>query len=236
MNIREIVACSAGLILASCSPNSDHLTSALQPCAGLSEESARLECYDQLALESGFSIPEDPTANFEEKIIQLTEIAQELDLPVPRVIGSDNAVLAEAVLEAAAMYDMDLPTITYPLSEPEIDSLISVASDLFGAYDRAIFSELVLAITPRKTGVELSVQLNDVGSIGELDGGSFMIPQNVETSYSMHGAHVEDGKITMTWKNDFSELDGVTYTLQLDGVDKPLSWTEGGTCLALNLC
>ena len=236
MGTNKFLLFTSIFLLASCSPESEQLNLALEPCTALGDTAARIECYDQIAIESGLAIAEIPASNIEEKIAQLTEIAQELELPVPRVVGSDNTLLAEIILEAAAMNDMETPTVSVPLSADEVDALISVASNLSLAFDRAMFLELVLATTPRKTGVELAVQINDVSSMSELDGGNLGIPNNIESSYSMHGAQVEDGKITMTWKNDLSELNGVTYSIQLNELEPPLTWTESGTCLDLGLC
>ena len=39
-----------------------------------------------------------------------------------------------------------------------------------------------------------------------------------------------DGLITAT------DVNGVTYTMDPDGVTAPIQWTPGGTCLAAGLC
>ena len=119
-----------------------------------------------------------------------------------------------------------------------IGILAAVALPTYRNYsDRAEFSELVLAVTPLKTAVELAIQTRGPAALADLDGGSLGIPANSAASAEDHGANVTDGVITMTWRQDSgSNLDGVTYTLSADGVVAPVRWSEGGTCLSNGLC
>lgn len=118
-----------------------------------------------------------------------------------------------------------------------IGILAAVALPAYQNYsNRAAFSELVLAVTPRKTAVELAIQTRSPSAIADLDGGSLGIPADVAVAAAVHGASVEDGAITMTWQDDGTDLDGITYTLTAGGVTPPVQWTEGGSCLTNGLC
>ncbi len=118
-----------------------------------------------------------------------------------------------------------------------IGILAAVALPAYQNYsDRAAFSELVLAVTPRKTAVELAIQTRNPAALADLDGGALGIPADVAAAAGVHGAAVLNGIITMTWEDDGSTMDGVTYTLTAGGVTPPVQWTEGGTCLASGMC
>ncbi len=118
-----------------------------------------------------------------------------------------------------------------------IGILAAVALPAYQNYsNRAAFSELVLAVTPRKTAVELAIQTRNPDALGSLDGGVLGIPANQAVTTTIHGASVTDGAITMTWMDDGSAMDGVTYTLTAGDITPPVDWTEGGTCLANGLC
>ena len=118
-----------------------------------------------------------------------------------------------------------------------IGILAAVALPAYQNYsNRAAFSELVLAVTPRKTAIELAIQTRNPAAIGSLDGGALGIPANVVAAAGTHGAGVTDGVITMTWQSDGSAMAGVTYTLTAGGITPPVQWAEGGTCLTSGLC
>ncbi len=119
-----------------------------------------------------------------------------------------------------------------------IGILAAVALPAYQNYsNRAAFSELVLAITPRKTAVELAIQTRNPAALTALDGGVLGIPADVTAAADTHGAAVVDGVITMTWELDpDSALDTVTYSLTADGITPPVQWMKGGTCLTLGFC
>ncbi len=118
-----------------------------------------------------------------------------------------------------------------------IGILAAVALPAYQNYsNRAAFSELVLAVTPRKTAVELAIQTRSPAALASLDGGALGIPANVVAAATTHGAAVTDGAMTMTWQADGSAMAGITYPLTAGGITPPVQWTEGGTCLTNGLC
>ena len=118
-----------------------------------------------------------------------------------------------------------------------IGILAAVALPAYQNYsNRAAFSELVLAVTPRKTAVELAIQTRTPAAIGSLDNGVMGIPAITTVAAAVHGASVDNGAITMTWQTDGSAMDAVTYILTAGGITPPVQWTEGGTCLTSGLC
>ena len=119
-----------------------------------------------------------------------------------------------------------------------IGILAAVALPAYQNYsNRAAFSELVLAVTPRKTAVELAIQTRNPAAIGSLNGGTMGIPADVTAAAGIHGAAVVAGAITMTWEVDTSTaLNTVTYSLTAGGITPPVQWTEAGTCLTSGFC
>jgi type IV pilus assembly protein PilA len=118
-----------------------------------------------------------------------------------------------------------------------IGILAAVALPAYQNYsNRAAFSELVLAVTPRKTAVELAIQTRSPANLAALDAGLMGIPANVTAAATTHGADVTDGAITMTWQADSSDLDGITYILTAGGITPPVQWTESGSCLTNGFC
>jgi type IV pilus assembly protein PilA len=122
-----------------------------------------------------------------------------------------------------------------------IGILAAVALPAYQNYsNRAAFSELVLATSPRKTAVELAIQTRSPANLAALVESVMGIPANVAAGADQHGGAVNAGAITMTWRttaNGTAEpLAGTTYTLTPNGVAPPAQWTEGGTCLTLGFC
>jgi len=122
-----------------------------------------------------------------------------------------------------------------------IGILAAVALPAYQNYsNRAAFSELVLALTPRKTAVELAIQTRNPANLAALEpttaAGVLGIPADVTAAATTHGAAVDAGVITMTWQADGSALAGITYSLTPNGITPPVQWTEGGTCLTNGLC
>ena len=118
-----------------------------------------------------------------------------------------------------------------------IGILAAVALPAYQNYsNRARFSEAVLSVTPRKTAMELAIQTRQPAALTDLDAAVMGIPADQTRSATLHGIAVADGVITVTWRNDASDLDGITYTLTAGGINPPVSWTEGGSCLTNGFC
>jgi len=118
-----------------------------------------------------------------------------------------------------------------------IGILAAVALPAYQNYsNRAAFSELVLAVTPLKTAVELAIQTRGPANLAAIDEALLGIPADVAVAGLTHGAAVLNGAITMTWRDDDTPLDGVTYSLTANGVTPPVQWAEGGTCLTSGFC
>ena len=119
-----------------------------------------------------------------------------------------------------------------------IGLLAVVALPVYQNYtERAAFSELILAVVPRKSAIELVIQTRSPANLSVIDGGLLGVPANVDVAAGVHGANITDGVITMTWELDAnSNLSAITYTLTPDGVTPPVQWTEGGTCLTSGFC
>jgi len=118
-----------------------------------------------------------------------------------------------------------------------IGILAAVALPAYQNYsNRARFSEAVLSVTPRKTAMELAIQTRQPTATTDLDAATMGIPADQARTATLHGIAVLDGVVTVTWRNDSSDLDGITYTLTAGGINPPVSWTEGGSCLTNGFC
>jgi len=118
-----------------------------------------------------------------------------------------------------------------------IGILAAVALPAYQNYsNRARFSEAVLSVTPRKTAIELAIQTRQPQFLTDLDAETMGIPANQIADAVLHGITVADGVITVTWRNDGSDLEGVTYTLEALGITPPVQWREGGSCLTQGFC
>ena len=118
-----------------------------------------------------------------------------------------------------------------------IGILAAVALPLYRAYrDEARFSEALLAVGNYRSSITISAQAARFTSLLDVDAGANGVPPAQTRSSTLHGIDVADGVVTVTWKNDSSPLDGVTYTLTASRHTPPVNWTNGGTCISLGYC
>ena len=119
-----------------------------------------------------------------------------------------------------------------------IGILAAVALPAYQNYsNRAAFAELVLAVTPVKTAVELAIQTRSPANLAALIGGVMGIPATAAVTATTHGSAVVAGAITMTWRTDAgAPMALTTYILSAGSITPPVQWTEGGTCLVVGLC
>jgi type IV pilus assembly protein PilA len=118
-----------------------------------------------------------------------------------------------------------------------IGILVSVALPAYELYrNRARFSEAILAIGFHRAAILTQAHSDRFGDLTEVDAGVFGIPPTQAQTNTTHGIDVVDGLITLTWMTDGTDLEGITYTLQADGVTPPIVWTPGGTCFIGGYC
>jgi type IV pilus assembly protein PilA len=127
-----------------------------------------------------------------------------------------------------------------------IGILAAVALPAYSTYTKkAKFSEVIAAVAPYKTAIDLAVQKNTCASaLGDLDatltggaGGTAAstcgLPPAAGASGVITSVEVADGVITATGNGD---VDSLTYTLTPTAFAAPVQWTEGGTCQTGGLC
>ena len=118
-----------------------------------------------------------------------------------------------------------------------IGILAAVALPAYQTYTKkAKFSEVIAAVAPYKTAIDLAVQkatCPDPMALVGLNAGACGIPPAAGASGVITSVSVADGVIIATGT---AEVDSVTYTLTPNGFVAPVQWTEGGTCAAAGLC
>ena len=87
-----------------------------------------------------------------------------------------------------------------------IGILAAVALPAYQNYsNRARFSEAVLAVTPRKTAIELAIQTRQPSALADLDASTLGIPADQGLTSTLHGVAVANGVVTVTWRDDGSD-------------------------------
>ena len=112
-----------------------------------------------------------------------------------------------------------------------IGILAAIAIPAYTNYtNKARFAEAILAASAIKTDVATAIQADAPANLAALIGGFGSIPADVAATAAAHGSSVAAGVITITWRTDGTDLEGLTYTLTPNGIVPPVQWTEGGTC------
>lgn len=123
-----------------------------------------------------------------------------------------------------------------------IGILAAVALPAYQLYaDRGRFSEAPLAVKPAKNAILLAIETKkqadgDHLELDDLDNAIYGIPPEITVTNNRHGVKVENGVITVTWKDDDTPLDGITYTLTPSSPTPPIVWSIGGTCENAGYC
>ena len=118
-----------------------------------------------------------------------------------------------------------------------IGILVSVAIPAYSLYrNRARFAEAILAIGYHRSSIIIQAHSDRFASLDEVDAGTNGIPPMQTLSATVHGIDVVNGVVTSTWMSDGTDLAGVTYTLAADGIEPPIKWTSGGTCVIGGYC
>ena len=124
-----------------------------------------------------------------------------------------------------------------------IGILAAVALPAYSTYTKkAKFSEVIAAVAPYKTAIDLAVQkntcastLDDLDATGGAAGASTCgLPPAAGATGVIASVTVEDGVITALGNAD--DVDGLSYTLTPTAFAAPVQWTEGGTCETGGLC
>lgn len=118
-----------------------------------------------------------------------------------------------------------------------IGVLASVAIPAYQKYsNRARFSEAILAVTPYKTAIELSVFRGLSTSLNDLQSGTNGIPNWQWFGVDTHFTGVFSGTIYVFWKFDGTPLAGTSYSLTPENITPPIQWVEGGSCIQTGYC
>lgn len=115
--------------------------------------------------------------------------------------------------------------------------LASLALPAYRSYrSEARFTEAFLAIGSYRSAVAVQAQAGRFAALSEIDAGTNGVPPALARTAVSHGIDVVDGVITVTWRADGSDLDGVTFTLTASSPTPPVEWTIGGSCINLGYC
>jgi len=123
-----------------------------------------------------------------------------------------------------------------------IGILAAVALPAYQNYiDRTKFVEVALETKPAKNAIILAIETKRTAlgialALTDLQPLNYGIPPNRAATITRHGVSVNNGVITAVWKNNSSNLAGITFQLSPVNVTPPIEWVIGGTCLSSGYC
>jgi type IV pilus assembly protein PilA len=123
-----------------------------------------------------------------------------------------------------------------------IGILASIAVPAYETYIlRSKFIEATLETKPAKNAIIIALETKFKSNgnrltLSDLQAGGFGIDSSSLPSITRHGVDVVNGNIIVTWRNDGSKLEGITYELKPDTSEPPISWSISGTCIINGYC
>ncbi|MEX0964231.1 MAG: prepilin-type N-terminal cleavage/methylation domain-containing protein [Pseudohongiellaceae bacterium] len=118
-----------------------------------------------------------------------------------------------------------------------IGLLVSVALPAYALYTQsARFTEAELAAGVYRNAVEVAANAGRYSSLTDINEGALGVQDFQARDVNVHGIHLHDGVIILTWRDDDTVLDGVTYTLSAQNFSPPITWVVGGTCVFGGYC
>ena len=118
-----------------------------------------------------------------------------------------------------------------------IGILAAVAFPAYAIYtESARFTEAQLAAGLYQNAIVVAANAQRFGALTDINEGTLGVADFQPRDFDTHGIHVHDGVVILTWKNDGTPLDGVTYTISAQSFVPPISWVIGGTCIFSGYC
>lgn len=112
-----------------------------------------------------------------------------------------------------------------------IGILTSVALPAYELYSQsARFTEAELAAGVYQNAIVVAANAGRFEALTDINEGTRGVQDFQARDVNTHGIHVHDGVVILTWKNDGTILDGVTYTMTAESFIPPINWIVGGTC------
>ncbi|APE06726.1 pilus assembly protein TapA [Alteromonas sp. RW2A1] len=119
-----------------------------------------------------------------------------------------------------------------------IGILAAIALPAYQTYtQKSKFTEVVMATTAFKSAFEVAAQTGEITALAEANPGVNGFPAAIDNSADpdsiADSVTIANGVIQATGS---AEVDGLTFTLTPSGVDAPITWEKGGTCVAAGVC